>query len=151
MKSSFTRQSDYVNDLPVSAVRYPQRHPAGLTLIEISLVICILMALVGTGLYATGSIKDWRAGRDAAESLRHVYTAQRMFLADNPTVAVSTITQAQLIPYLPNKATAMPTVVPLKGSALTIKVNVSPPVLTQGGTTYDPSGKAGDNLWDVAE
>lgn len=151
MKSSFTRQSVYANDLAVPATGSQQSRFKGMTLLEITVVICVMMGLVATGLYAGGSIKNWRAGREAAESLRHVYTAQRMYLADNPTVLPSTITQAQLIPYLPNKADAMPTVIPLKGTALTIKVDVVPPVLTQGGTTYDPSGKTGDNLWDVAE
>lgn len=123
----------------------------GLTLIEMTLVICVLMTLVGVGLYTGGAIKNWRAGRTAGETLRSVYSAQRMFLADNPTVPVANITAAQLIPYLPDRAQAMPTVTPLSGAALTIRVNVSPPVLTQGGNTYDPSGKPADNLWDVGE
>lgn len=122
-----------------------------MTLLEITIVICIMMAFVGTGLFVGSSIKDWRAGREAAESLRAVYTAQRMFLADNPSTPVANINQAQLIPYLPNRAAAMPTVTPLKGPALAFRVNVVPPVLTQGGSLYDPSGKANDNLWDVGE
>ncbi|RYD38014.1 MAG: hypothetical protein EOP87_02390 [Verrucomicrobiaceae bacterium] len=123
----------------------------GLTLIEITIVLCVLMVLIGTGLYVGGSIKTWRAGREAAETLRTVHSAQRMFLADNPTVAVANITAAQVIPYLPNRANAMPTVRPVKGSALTIRVSAMPPVLLQGSTIYDPSGNPSDNLWDVGE
>lgn len=152
MKSCFTRQSGNVNKSTVHpAQNRRSRGRSGLTLLEITIVIGILMALIGTGLYASGSIKRWRAGREAAEALRSVYSAQRMFLADNPTAQVSTITAAQIIPYLPNKATTMPTVAPLSGAALTIKVNVSPPVFLQGSNTYDPSGKPNDNLWDVGE
>jgi len=121
----------------------------GLTLIEMTIVICVLMALIGTGLYVGGSIKTWRAGRDAGEKLRAVYSAQRMYLADNPTVNTANITAANLIPYLPDRANAMPTVAPLKGSALTIRVSVVPPVLLQGNTPYDPSGSTSDNLWDA--
>jgi len=123
----------------------------GLTLLEMTLVICVLMALVGTGVFVGGSIKNWRAGREAGETLRTVYTAQRMFLADNPTVAVTSITSAQLIPYLPNRVTVMPTVKPLSGAELSFRLTTSPPVLMQGGNVYDPSGRSNDNLWDVGE
>jgi hypothetical protein len=75
-----------------------------------------------------------------------------MFLADNPTVAVSAITTSNIVPYLPNRATTMPTVTSLTGTTLSIRVNVSPPVVNGGGsTTYDPSGKSNDSLWDVGE
>jgi predicted lipoprotein len=95
---------------------------------------------------------DWSLGREASETLRAVYSAQRMYLADNPTQAVSTITAAQILPYLQNAPTALPTVKSLTGTALTIRVNVSPPVINAGsGVTYDPSGNSKDSLWDVGE
>ncbi|WAC21561.1 type II secretion system protein [Luteolibacter sp. SL250] len=151
-KSCFTNHFGYVNQLSVSTSRHRRHlHHPGLTLIEITIVLCVLMALIGTGLYVGGSIKTWRAGREAAEALRTVYSAQRMYLADNPTVAKESITREQLIPYLPDRATAMPTVKPLKGNALSIRVTVIPPVLVQGGSVYDPSGSSTDNLWDVGE
>ena len=75
-----------------------------------------------------------------------------MYLADNPTASVSTLTSTLLIPYLPNQATSMPTVKSLTGANLSILVNVSPPVINAGsGTTYDPSGSSKDSLWDVGE
>ena len=124
----------------------------GFTLVEMSLVIGILLALTGTSFVAHRKITDWQRGREASETLRAVYSAQRMFLADNPTVAVSAITSANLVPYLPNRATTMPTVTSLTGSSLSIRVNVSPPVVNGGGTTtYDPSGNSNDSLWDVGE
>jgi len=123
-----------------------------MTLIELTVVLCILMALIGTSLLVTTKISDWRLGRDAGETLRTVYAAQRMFLADNPAVAVTAITPAQLIPYLPNKAIAMPTVTSLTGQQLAIKVDVSPPVVNNGANNfYDPSKSRADNLWDVGE
>lgn len=123
-----------------------------MTLIEMTVVLCILLALIGTSLMATNKISEWKKGRDAGETLRTVYAAQRMFLADNPAVAVTAITPAQLIPYLPNKAVAMPTVTSLTGQQLAIKVDVSPPVVNNGGgVAYDPSKKSADNLWDVGE
>lgn len=149
-KSCFTRHYGYVKNPSVSVSRHRRTPlPRGLTLIEITIVLCVLMALIGTGLYVGGSIKTWRAGRDAAEALRSVHSAQRMFLADNPTVEVANITAAQIIPYLPDKATALPVVKPLRGSALTIRISNMPPVLLQGSTVYDPSGSSTDNLWDV--
>jgi prepilin-type N-terminal cleavage/methylation domain-containing protein len=122
------------------------------TLLEMTIVIMVLLVLMRTGLFVFSSMSDWRLGRDASETLRSVYSAQRMYLADNPTVAVTDITAAALIPYLPNGATAMPTVKSLTGATLSILVNVSPPVINAGtGATYDPSSSNKDSLWDVGE
>lgn len=122
------------------------------TLLEMTVVIMVLIALISTGIFVNRKMDDWRLGREAAETLRTVYSAQRMYLADNPTVSVINITSANVIPYLPNSATVMPTVKSLTGSNLTILVNVSPPVINAGaGVTYDPSGNSKDSLWDVGE
>ena len=122
------------------------------TLLEMTLVIMVLLALVSVGLFASSAMDRFKFGRLASESLRSVYTAQRMYLADNPTVSVSTLTSALLIPYLPNNAPSIPTVTSLTGATLTIIVNVSPPVINAGsGVTYDPSGSNVDSLWDVGE
>ncbi len=127
-------------------------HAKGVTLLEMTLVIMVLLGLIGTGFFVSNKITQWRLGREASEILRTVYSAQRMYLADNPTVDVSTITNSRIIPYLPNKATAMPTVKSLTGANLTIMVNVSPPVSNGGGgVIYDPSGNSKDSLWDVGE
>lgn len=122
------------------------------TLVEMSIVIMVLMALISTGLFVSKKTDEWRLGRQASESLRSVYSAQRMYLADNPTASVSSLTSALLIPYLPNQATSIPTVKSLVGTTLTIIITVMPPVVNAGsGTTYDPSGNSKDSLWDVGE
>jgi type II secretory pathway pseudopilin PulG len=124
----------------------------GVTLIEMTIVMMVLLALVGTGLFVSSKITEWRLGREDSETLRTVYSAQRMYLADNPTIDVSTITSSRIIPYLPNRATTMPTVKSLTGTNLAIMVNVSPPVINAGGSViYDPSGNPRDSLWDVGE
>lgn len=124
----------------------------GFTLLEMSIVIMVLLALIKTGLFVTRKMDEWKLGREASETLRTVYSAQRMYLADNPTVAVSSITSTNIIPYLPNQATTMPTVKSLVGTNLSIIVNQTPPVINAGsGTTYDPSGNSKDSLWDVGE
>lgn len=134
----------------------PHRTPLGrnraFTLLEMTIVILVLLTLVGIGTYSSRKISTWKLGREAGETLRSVYNAQRMYLADNPTTKVSALTATQLIPYLTNGATALPTVVSEEGTTLTIKVNVSPPVvINSGGTTYDPSGSSTDSLWDVGQ
>lgn len=122
------------------------------TLLEMTIVIMVLMALMSTGLFMSRKMDEWKLGRQASESLRSVYSAQRMYLADNPTASVSTLTATLLIPYLPNQATALPTVKSLTGANLPILVNVSPPVINAGsGVSYDPSGCSSDSLWDVGE
>lgn len=124
----------------------------GLTLVELSLVIFVLLALTAVGVYMTDGMSEWNNGKDAAEKLRTVYAAQRAYLADNPTIAVSSLTSTRLIPYLPTGETTIPTVKDKNGNPLTIKLNVSPPVvLSASGTTYDPSGSSSDGLWDVGK
>lgn len=125
---------------------------SGVTLLEMTVVILVLLSLMGTGLIVSTQYKNWQLGRAASEELRNVYSAQRLYLADNPTVAVADITAADLIPYLTSRATVMPTVKSLEGTTLTIKVDVSPPVINNGsGGVYDPSGNSLDSLWDVGK
>jgi prepilin-type N-terminal cleavage/methylation domain-containing protein len=128
----------------------------GFTLIEMSLVIFILITLLSFGFGLSNAITNWKLGRAGSEILRSAYTAQRTYLADHPTTSVSSLTQAMLLPYLPNGSTSFPTCTSLANTTLYVRVNVSPPVLTATaggttGTTYDPSGKSNDSLWDVGE
>ena len=128
------------------------RRPGAFTLLEMTIVIMVLLALISTGLFVNNKMDEWKLGKQAGETLRTVYAAQRMYLADNPTAAVSSITNTKIIPYLPNQATTMPKVTSLVGTQLNILVNVSPPVINGGnGVTYDPSGSSNDSLWDVGE
>jgi len=124
----------------------------GFTLVEMTVVIMVLMTLLGTGLFVSKQYGNWQLGRGGAENLRTVYAAQRMYLADNPTATVANITAGQIIPYLPNRATTMPTVKSLTGATLAIRVNVTPPNINNGaGGIYDPSGNSNDSLWDIGQ
>ncbi len=128
---------------------FPKR---AFTLLEMTIVILVLLTLIGIGTFSSKKVNEWKLGRQAGETLRSVHTAQRMFLADNPTTLVSEITAAKLLPYLPHNASAMPTVESLEGTTLGILVNQSPPVINAGsGVAYDPSGSNTDSLWDVGE
>lgn len=126
-----------------------QPRPAGFTLIELTVVIMVLLAMTGLAIYYTGGMSKWNKGKEAAEKLRSVYAAQKGYLADNPTVAVSTLNSSRLIPYMPSGETAIPTVEGENGESLTIRLTVSPPVVVNGSTVYDPSGNSNDGLWDV--
>ena len=124
----------------------------GFTLLEMTVVIMVLLTLIGGGFFVAQQYGDWQMARTASEDLRSVYAAQRMFLADNPTATVRDITASQLIPYLANRATSLPTVESLEGNTLTIRVNVIPPNIDNGsGGVYDPSGSTADSLWDAGE
>ena len=128
----------------------------GFTLIEMSLVLFILIALLSMGFGLTNTITNWKLGRSGSETLRTVYTAQRTYLADHPTTAVASLTQPMLLPYLPNGPAVFPTSRSLTNAVLHVQVNVSPPVLTLtpgglAGPAYDPSGRTNDSLWDVGE
>jgi type II secretory pathway pseudopilin PulG len=132
--------------------RLSTRARRAFTLLEMTIVIMVLIALMGTGLMVNRKMDEWKLGREASETLRQVYSAQRMFLADNPTRLIGSLTTTDIIPYLPGNATAMPTVKSLTGADFGILVNVSPPVINAGsGVPYDPSGSNRDSLWDVGE
>lgn len=132
--------------------RRPLVFQKAFTLMEMTIVLLVMLVLIRMGLGVFSRVDEWRAGRDASETLRNVHIAQRMFLADNPTVLVANITTALVIPYLPNSATAMPTVRALTGANLNILVNQTPPIIDSGsGTFYDPSASRTDSLWDVGE
>ena len=145
----------------MKTTRPPVRSKRGFTLLEMTIVILVLLALVRIGLFTSTKMDEWRLGRAASETLRSVYSAQRMYLADNPTRLVTELTEAMLIPYLPNRnpAAAAPAnligafeiVKPLKGNALTFNIAVSPPQFIQDNALYDPSGGLTDSLWDVGE
>ena len=129
------------------------------TLLEMTIVIMVLLALVATGFKAGSFLGSWKKGRAASDTLRTVYAAQRTFLADNPTTPVTSITHTLLRPYLPGNPATFPTGTSLTGGTLNIFVGKSPPFMTTSATTtgttppnaYDPSGSTTDSLWDVGE
>ena len=126
--------------------------PQAFTLLEMTVVIMVMMSLIAVGLSVSGGSKKSMLAREASESLRTVYTAQRLFLSDNPLTPISSLTPELLLPYLPNQAAAIPTVKSLTGTTLQIKLNVFPPVVNNGAdAAYDPSGNSKDSLWDVGE
>ena len=136
--------------------RQSRRANRAFTLLEMTVVIMVLLALVKIGLFSSKKMDEWKLGRAASETLRGVYSAQRMLLADNPTMAPTAITSALVLPYMANNAggtpVALPTVKSLTGTSLGILVSVSPPVINAGsGVAYDPSGSNTDSLWDVGE
>ena len=129
-----------------------QKLRKGFTLVELSVVIGVLIALTTIGVFFSSAIGDWQAGKEASETLRGVYVAQKSYLADHPTTQVVNLTNDMLIPYLPDNSDTMPQVEGLDGTMKNIKVSVSPPVVVNGdGSAYDPSGNTSDSLWDVGE
>ena len=133
--------------------KQPNFRPSrGVTLLEMTIVILVMLTLIGVGTFSAGKFSEWKRGREAGETLRSVHAAQRMFLADRPTTTVASITAADLLPYMPSGTTSMPTVTSLEGTELGIIVNTNPPVVDAGGgVAYDPSGKTNDSLWDIGQ
>jgi type II secretory pathway pseudopilin PulG len=132
----------------------PYRNEArtGVTLIELTVVIFVILSIMSATMYFAGNIGEWNKGKRASTALREVYAAQRSYLADNPRKAVSSITSKDLIAYLPSGGAALPAVEDLNGNVLAYDVTKSPPALNEaGGGVYDPSGSTKDSLWDVGE
>ena len=134
-------------NFPCPAARKASR---GLTLIEMTVVIVVLLGLASAFFASTGSLGDWQKAKDASSLLREVEVAQRDFLANNPQRAVNTLTPLEVADFLFGSPTVLPVPVDLDGNDLTIDVQVAPPVLLDsGGSVYDPSGSPNDSLWDV--
>ena len=122
---------------------------SGFTLVELSVTIALIILLAGAASLGIKPYYAYRDGRAAGEALRSVKAAQLMYLADNPSTPVANLTQALLLPYMPNGA--WPTL-PTVGSVIpTINCAVFPPVALLSGATYDPSESTTDGLWDVGQ
>lgn len=120
-----------------------------MTIIEISVTLALMMALASVVVFSASGISEWKLARTAALDLRAVYVAQKSYLADHPTDSIATVSAADLGPYLPMQGAGIPTIESIEGAQLPIDFNVMPPVATNGGAAYDPSGDPDDGLWDV--
>jgi prepilin-type N-terminal cleavage/methylation domain-containing protein len=125
------------------------RSKSGFTLVEMSVVIAVILLLAGASSLGIKPYLAYRDGRAAGEMLRAVKAAQLMYLSDNPSTQVTNLTQAELLPYMPNGA--WPTLPSVNGQVPTIKCTVFPPVAVLNNATYDPSGSTTDGLWDVGQ
>lgn len=127
----------------------PRRRERGFTLMEISLVIALMLGLMSLITMNVSAVSDWQKGKDASLSLQAVFSAQRAYMADHPTASIATVTSTQLVAYLPQGWSAMPTFTSLQSQALTLDHTVMPPRLLLGNAAYDPSGNTSDGLWDT--
>jgi prepilin-type N-terminal cleavage/methylation domain-containing protein len=125
----------------------PVHSRSGFTLVELSVTIGVILVLIGTASLGIKPYLDYRDGRSAGEMLRSVKAAQLMYLSDNPSIPITSLTQALLLPYMPNGT--WPILPPVGAVAPTINCTVFPPVADLSGTPYDPSGSNTDGLWDV--
>ncbi len=134
---------------PIKKPTGRRARPPGMTIIELTATLAVMMALASIIVYSASGIGDWKLAREAALELRSVYVAQKSYLADHPTLSITSVTEAKLLPYMPNTPAAIPTLEALDGGTLAIDYNVMPPVAKSGGGVYDPSGSSTDGLWDV--
>jgi prepilin-type N-terminal cleavage/methylation domain-containing protein len=123
--------------------RNSQAAKSGFTLLEMTVVIAVILVLVGAASLGVKPYYAFRDGRAAGEMLRSVKAAQLLYLADNPSVAVTSLTPTLLLPYMPNGT--WPTLPSLNNAVPTINCTVFPPVIS----VADPSGSTTDGLWDV--
>ena len=123
----------------------------GMTIIELSVTLGLMLSLASVVVMSANGITDWKLARNAGLDLRSVYVAQKSYLADHPTNSIATVVAADLSPYMPLQGATIPSVESLEGTQLPINFNVIPPVVVNGGSTYDPSGNSMDGLWDVGK
>jgi prepilin-type N-terminal cleavage/methylation domain-containing protein len=120
---------------------------SGFTLVELTVAIAVILVLVGAASLGVKPFYAYRDGRSAGEMLRAVKAAQLMYLSDNPSTAVTSLTSALLLPYMPNGT--WPTLPTTSTGVPTVNCTVFPPVAVLNNATYDPSGSTTDGLWDV--
>jgi prepilin-type N-terminal cleavage/methylation domain-containing protein len=125
------------------------RSTGGLTLIELSVTIAVMLILAGIVTISVKPFIAYRDGSTAGEMLRSVKAAQLMYLADNPATDITALTQDNLTKYMPQGN--WPTLPSVNGQTPTINFNVFPPVAVLNGSTYDPSRSPTDGLWDVGK
>lgn len=123
----------------------------GFSLVEISLVIALLLALSTFAGLTVTSVRNWQRGKDAALSLQAVFAAQRAYLADHPTANIALVSSTQLQAYMPEGWSNLPSFTGLADEAITLDHTAMPPRLYANGAVYDPSGKPDDGLWDTGK
>ena len=52
----------------------------GVTLVELTVVIFVILSIMGATMYFAGNIGEWNKGKKASAALREVYVAQRSYL-----------------------------------------------------------------------
>jgi prepilin-type N-terminal cleavage/methylation domain-containing protein len=125
------------------------RSKSGFTLVEMAVVIAVILILAGAASLGIKPYYAYRDGRAAGEMLRAVKAAQLMYLSDNPSTQVQNLTQAELLPYMPNGPwPALPLV---NGQQPTIDCTRFPPRAVLNGAPYPPSGSTTDGLWNVGQ
>ena len=148
-------------------IQNPKTHPKGVTLLELSMVMALILSLAFLGSYSMQEFQEWQKGRNASLALEAVYEAQRAFLADHPTQSPAQLQESNLLAYLPqgwgaeSGVTSMAQLLVhgkvsgVSGEALSLDINHLPPTLTLGGSIYDPTqtraGGGWDGLWDTGE
>lgn len=131
---------------------FRSRSKRGTTLIELSVTIAVILLLAGAASLAIKPYLAYRDGRAAGEMLRAVKAAQLMYLSDNPSTPVTSLTSGptgNLAPYMPNGA--WPTLPLINGQQPTINCTVFPPVAVLNGATYPPGPPKTDGLWNVGQ
>jgi prepilin-type N-terminal cleavage/methylation domain-containing protein len=125
------------------------RSKSGFSLVEMAVVIAVILLLAGAASLSVRPYLAYRDGRAAGEMLRAVKGAQLMYLSDNPSTPVANLTQALLLPYMPNGA--WPTLPSVNGQTPTIDCTQFPPVAVLNGATYPPPPAKTDGLWNVGQ
>ena len=126
------------------------RSKSGLTLVEMTVVIAVILVLIGAASLGIKPYSAFRDGRAAGEALRSVKAAQLMYLSDSPSTLVINLTQAELTPYMPQGN--WPTLPSVNGQVPTINCTVFPPVAVLNGATYPSASPAATNgLWNVGQ
>jgi prepilin-type N-terminal cleavage/methylation domain-containing protein len=126
------------------------RLKSGFTLVEMTVVIAVILVLVGAASLGIQPYYAYRDGRAAGEALRSVKAAQLMYLSDNPSTPVTSLTSALLLPYMPNGI--WPTLPLVNNVQPTINCTVFPPVAVLSGATYPSASPAATNgLWNVGQ
>jgi type II secretory pathway pseudopilin PulG len=118
-----------------------------------TVAIAVILVLAGVASLGVKPYYAYRDGRTAGEMLRAVKAAQLMYLSDNPSAALTSLTlgtSGNLTPYMPNGTS--PTLPMVNGVQPTINCTVFPPVAVLSGATYPSASPAAtDGLWNVGQ
>jgi len=159
----------------VSLTRGRWRGCRGLSLIEVSLVIGLLLALMTMVGIGAGQVERWKRAREASVGAQAVLAAQRAYLADHPTTVVMPVGESGdvrfdlasmgsggqplalaafaevLSGYLPLGWSGIPDAQGVDDEPLVLDFLRIPPRWQHAGADYDPSATANDGLWDAGE
>jgi prepilin-type N-terminal cleavage/methylation domain-containing protein len=131
----------------------------GMTLIELSMVMAVILSLGGIVTYASmNQYYEWKRGSEAGLLLREVDYATKLFLSDRPRIDPASFQRSDVARYLSPDIKNLPAArldadglpyLPNQSGTYNLTINFS--AVLEPTASQDFSSQTDDSLWDIGK